>query len=438
MLRIGRNGRRMPLVLVLAVSVTALAAAAGSAHAQAKAEPATPTPAPASDIASLEARVKANPADAGVAATLAAAYLDRAKRLADVREYARADAAIEEALKRDPKHVPALVLQASCRLAQHRFQDAVAAAERALALEPDARQALALRGDARVQLGDLPRAREDYQKLLDAEAADVSAHARMAQLQFAEGDAAAAAATLEAALQADGQRAEPPAPLARAALQLGELRFRTGDWDEADRWYAKAAEIHPDDPDTLDHLAELHAARGEFDKALELSAKAISLSPRPEFQQARGDIYMAKAGDDNANGDAEAEALACYDKALARYTEAAEAGHGQYLHQMAGIYCDVDALRDPTEALRWAKRDLQLRRSVTSYDGMAWVEYHAGNFKEAAEWMDKALREPTADAHVLYHAGLIYSRAGDAKKGRLYLRRASVANPKFNEFHFHR
>jgi hypothetical protein len=48
------------------------------------------------------------------------------------------------------------------------------------------------------------------------------------------------------------------------------------------------------------------------------------------------------------------------------------------------------------------------------------------------------MREPTADAHVLYHAGLIYSRAGDNQKGRLYIRRAASANPKFNEFHFHR
>ena len=426
MVQLARIGRRTPLAWVLAVAVTTLAAA-GAVCAQTS----------DADIASLEARVKENATDPAPPTALAAAYLERAKRRGDVRDYARADAAVEQALKRDAKHVPALVLQASCRLAQHRFQDAVAAAERALALKPDSREPLSLRGDALLQLGELARAREDYQKLRDAEA-DLSAHARMAQLQFAEGDAAAAVASLDAGLQAAEQRGEPPARLAWGAVRLGELHFRTGDWDEADRWYAKAANLNPNDPDTLDHLAELHAARGEFDKALELSAKAIALSPRPEFQQARGDIYMTKAGAGDPNGDAEAEALACYDKALGQYLEAAEAGHGQYFHQLAGMYCDVDAMRDPAEALRWAKRDLQLRRNVTSYDAMAWAEYHAGNFKEAAAWMDKAVREPTIDAHVLYHAGLVYSRAGDAMKGRLYLRRAASVNPKFNEFHFHR
>ena len=89
-------------------------------------------------------------------------------------------------------------------------------------------------------------------------------------------------------------------------------------------------------------------------------------------------------------------------------------------------------------AARWARRDLQLRQTVSSFDAMAWAMYQAGKFKEAGEWMDKALRDPTADSHVLYHAGLIYARAGDANLGRVYLRKAAQVNPKFNEFNFHR
>ena len=52
--------------------------------------------------------------------------------------------------------------------------------------------------------------------------------------------------------------------------------------------------------------------------------------------------------------------------------------------------------------------------------------------------MDEALAHRTADEHVLYYASLICSRAGDPPKGRVHLRRAAAANPRFNEFHCHR
>ena len=73
-----------------------------------------------------------------------------------------------------------------------------------------------------------------------------------------------------------------------------------------------------------------------------------------------------------------------------------------------------------------------------AYDGLAWALYQSGEFKPAAEAMEKALALGTRDAHLLYHASLIYYRAGDGAKARDCLRRAGEANPKFNEFHVHR
>ena len=73
----------------------------------------------------------------------------------------------------------------------------------------------------------------------------------------------------------------------------------------------------------------------------------------------------------------------------------------------------------PPKRIRWARKDLQIRRTVNTFDALAWAFYHDGNDAEATAAMDKALRDKTIDAHVLYHAGLIYSRAGDPAKGRL-------------------
>ena len=99
---------------------------------------------------------------------------------------------------------------------------------------------------------------------------------------------------------------------------------------------------------------------------------------------------------------------------------------------------NTNQTRTPEEALRWARRDLQTRRTVATISAMAWALYHAGRPGEAAANMDKALRVKTIDPDVLYRAGLIYPAAGDANRGRLYLRQAAAANPQFQEFHFFR
>ena len=380
-------------------------------------------------IASLETQAKEKPADAAAATRLGSTLLEQARRARDFRLYARAEAALKDALARDAKHVPAMVLLASCHLDQHRFREAIEVAGQALAAEPDSRDALAVRGDAYLQLGELERAREDYEKLLAAKP-DLLAHARMAGLLYAEGDAQAALDSWAAAVRASEQDRAPASLRAWSLVRQGELHFRTGNWDEAGECYKRAAAIEPDDPDVLDHLAELHAARGEFDEAIAFCDKAIARAPRPEFYRARGDILLA-------TGDAEA-AYESHQKALEAFREAAAAGYAPAYRQLAAIYCDVESLRHPEEALRWARRDLQIRRTVATFCAMGWGLYHAGKHAEAAAQMDKALRVRTIDPDVLYRAGLIYSAAGDPNKSRLYLRQAAAANPKFQEFHFDR
>jgi tetratricopeptide (TPR) repeat protein len=355
---------------------------------------------------------------------------ERAKRTQDHRDYARAEAALRDALKRNAKHVPGMILLATCHLDRHRFIEAVELAGSALAAQPDARDALAVRGDAYLQLGELDRAREDYQKLFAAQP-DLLAHARMAGLLLAEGDAPAALDAWQAAVKS-GERANAPAALrAWCHVRLGELRFRTGNWDAAEDAYRRAEQLAADDPDVLDHLAELHGARGEFDDAIKLSDRAMkSGGQRPEFMRNRGDLCAAAGKAD--------EALTWHDKALAAFVEAAGAGHAPAQRHLASMYCDVESVRDPAEALRWARRDVQVRRTVATLAALAWAQYHDGKPAEAAATMDRALRAKTVDTDILYRAGLIYPQTKDTTKGRLYLRRAAIINPRFQEFHFFR
>lgn len=375
------------------------------------------------------ARMEAAPRDATPALQLAGSCLKRARVAHDHRLYACAEKSASEALRRAPGQLQAMLLRGSTQLALHRFTDALTTAEAAIRMHPDATAGIALRGDARLALGDLQAARVDYAQLLAADR-DLASWVRLAHLQLAEGDAAGARQSLEKAVRAGAERAVAPALLGWALLRLGAAHFRSGDWAAAASRYAQARELAGDDPDVLDHLAELRAARRDYPGALALLAQAISIAPRPEFLQARGDIQVAM-------GDADA-AVASYRRAEAGYLAATAAGYPLFDHHLAGLYSEAAGLKDPTKALYWARTDLKQRRTAASLDALAWAWYQSGKFAKAAQTMDQALGQPVADAHVLYHGSLIYARAGQARRSRELLAAAVAANPKFGEFHFHR
>ncbi|MCI0652990.1 MAG: tetratricopeptide repeat protein, partial [Methylococcaceae bacterium] len=82
--------------------------------------------------------------------------------------------------------------------------------------------------------------------------------------------------------------------------------------------------------------------------------------------------------------------------------------------------------------------DLEVRHSIYAYDALAWAHYKNGDFTKARDIMKKALTLGTKDAHLLYHAGLIYARAGELEQGQGYLKQTVAINPSYNAFHMHR
>lgn len=93
---------------------------------------------------------------------------------------------------------------------------------------------------------------------------------------------------------------------------------------------------------------------------------------------------------------------------------------------------------NPAEALRWARKDLEVRHSIYAHDSLAWALYRNNEFARAAEEMNLALALGTQDAHLLFHAGIIFSRAGELDRGRQFLKQALNVNPRYNSFHVHR
>ncbi len=226
----------------------------------------------------------------------------------------------------------------------------------------------------------------------------------------------------------DEAPASLPAELAWCHVQIGGLYFSIGDFDHAQKEYDAALEEQANCFAALERLAELHAARGQFDAARG-GVQGINRAHSARGSvQTLGDLYLSKQ--------LAAEAAPWHARALASYLKAATEGNAHYYHHLAGFFCDAQP--NPAEALKWARKDMEIRHNSGAYDALAWALYKNGDYKEAAEAMTKALEPGVKDAHIYFHAGTIFFRAGDVVKSRACMKEALTINPHFEKFHAHR
>ena len=76
-----------------------------------------------------------------------------------------ADDALETALILDPKNRAAFTVMAKVAIKQKLYGQAIKLTNKALSLEPTDREAIAVQGEAMVELGALPRAKENLARL---------------------------------------------------------------------------------------------------------------------------------------------------------------------------------------------------------------------------------------------------------------------------------
>ena len=75
---------------------------------------------------------------------------------------------------------------------------------------------------------------------------------------------------------------------------------------------------------------------------------------------------------------------------------------------------------------------------MAARDALAWALYRAGEFGSAANAARETLTGGSKDAHILFHAGMIFLAAGDPVRGKEVLAEAARVNPRHNSFHVHR
>ena len=383
------------------------------------------------NIRSLQLRVRMYPSDFKAYDQLGAAYIQKGRETADASYYELAKAALNKSLdlvSSDLAAASAKTHMAVVAMAEHRFDEALSWAQEALALGSGDPSPWAIVGDALTDLGEYDRAREAYARLRDpiqpeneSTALAYERESRVAYLRFLRGDAQGAIKLMRDAIALATTLRLPAENVAWSDYQLGEICFKSGDIPGAEHAYRTGLLIDPNSYRNLAGLGEVRTAQERYSEAIALYQKALAVVPFPAFAAALYDLDM------QAGRPADARKQLELIEFIAKLNPINER---LFYRELALFYADHSLKLK--ESVELAKKELEVRHDVYTWDILAWVLYKNGRIREAAEAMEKALAPGTADALLDFHGGMIEFQLGDLDGAKTLLGRALALNPHFH------
>lgn len=364
-------------------------------------------PAPASlaaGISTLQEHLAVQPADARAWAGLAVAYVEQARLTLNPTYYPKAQAALAKALKLSPDDDAAHAGLAVLDSARHDFTAALAEADRSLAVNPNDAEALAIRIDALTELGMYPQALAAAQRA-DAVNPGVPIFTRLSYQAELRGDVPGAVALMQRALGA----ATAASDIAFVRMHLGDLARETLQLGTATADYKAALAADPTTVGATAGLARIASLRGEDATAIRLWTDVVARAPLPEYLVDFGDLL----------------------ESLGRTTEAqqqfAVVLGSAALSRANGVQTDLEVANYESDhgnaqaALAAARSEWSRRHSVHVADAYAWALHAAGMDVQALAMSHLALPINTADARFLLHAAVIENDLGAASTARAHL-----------------
>jgi tetratricopeptide (TPR) repeat protein len=347
-------------------------------------------------IAAMRARIERDPGDGEAAVVLADALMRSARVASAPRLALEAERVLRTALSHQPRDYAAHRMLGAVLLAQHRFEEALAAARAAQRQQPDDAWNHAVAGDALLELGRYDEAFEAFDEV-NRRRPDPAAYARAAYARELRGDIDGAVRLMQMA--ADGTGARDPEGLAWYRCQLGHLRLLQGNVGEAEREFGRADFVFPGHPYARTGRARVLIARGQYRDAFVLLARGPDT---PETLAMRGDI-AGHLGDSTAARVAyrEAERL---EREGWKEEEPQPAALARFLAERR---LDLDT------AVALAAEAARTRQDIYTLDALAWAHFQRGELDPAAEAIARALRTGTADPHIRCHADAIAAARQD-------------------------
>lgn len=371
----------------------------------------------AATVAELEQAVADRPTDLAAWQRLGVLYVRRAVEVGDPAFYDLAERAFDRADTLAPDNALTLVGRGSLALSLHRFDEALALGERAVAALPGNADALAVVVDAQVELGRYDAAAATLQQMLDRRPS-LPALARASYLRELHGDLDGAIVAMR---QAEAAGAASPFDQATVAALLGDLAFEDGHLRAAAAAYTQAAELAEGIVPGAVGSARTRWAAGDIAGAVAVLEPVVSRYPQPAAVVLLGELHAA-AGDQRAAGEQfdVARAIADLQRSAGQVVDLEmalfEADHG-----------DAALAVELAEAAHVARPD-----NVFADDALAWALHRAARSAAAVPHARAAVRLGTADALLHYHAAEVLAAVGDDAGARAQLERALELTPWFS------
>jgi tetratricopeptide (TPR) repeat protein len=375
-------------------------------------------------IAELQDNALQPPIDRVKITKLAYLQYQHASLTGNLDELSTADKTLDHAIQHLGQDGDLYFLKANIHFKVHRLDDV----EQDLNASTDlleSPQGRALKADLDFQQGRYEAARSGYEGLTEEERS-WDALARLAYFNFKMGDFENADRLYDEAV--DELTAKEMRHYSWVELQRGVVDLTQGNYEKARAHYQRAERAYSGHWMVQEHVAELLGAEGRNDEAEAMYRDVIERVPRPDFQQALGELYIAMGKS--------AEADEWLKRAESAFLESAQRGEVHYYHHLADLYADV--FENGAEAVKWAQKDLALRRNFSTLAAMASALYRAGEFSKALELMNESLASGVKDARLFRLAGLIHKACSPNGTADKYLQMAAAINPHYENFHVHR
>lgn len=355
-------------------------------------------------VDSLQETLRRVPDDHVTWATLALAYVEQVRVSGDLTLYDLAEAAVARSMEIQPDdNVAALTAISALHAVKHEFNEALAFADQALAIDPYHPAALALRVDALTELG-----RYDHQlaalRTADRRQPGVPVAARYAYACELRGDLRRAITILRASAESatGGDRAH-------VLTLLADIERRRGRLTAARRLLADVRRLDPAYLPALISRARLAAASDRLDTAARLWKRVVTRAAHPEHRVELGETYLA---------------LGRYRLAREQFQQL-EAYAGDRDSVALGRELDVALFMadhaDPEVGLAAARAEWHSRKAVPAADALGWTLHQAGQTRAALRFARLATRLGTPDAHFWIHRGLIEASLGLEGAARRHL-----------------
>jgi tetratricopeptide (TPR) repeat protein len=296
------------------------------------------------DIAELQQRVHAEPADVSTATRLLYRRYHRHTLTGHTDDLPALRDEVERTIHGLGANGDLCMLLAQIDFTLHQFAHVPADLQRAPGLSAT-RPGRALLADVHLRAGDIEHARTELEELQVPPMWEVLS--RLAEVHQACGDDQAADRTYAAAQ--DELSAKQMRAYAWLELQRGKLDLRHRRTTQAEEHYRRADQAYTGYWLIDEHTAALLSETGNLQQAEVLLRRVVARVPRPTARQALGRVLQLQGRHDAAQAE--------YTAALVGYEASARAGHVHYLHHLVDYYTSVEP--DPQRASEWARRDAE-------------------------------------------------------------------------------